>query len=429
MKMSADTIFALSSGSPPAAVALVRVSGLQAAKALEALAGRVPRPRSATLAQLRDSRGDPLDRALVLFLPGPGSATGEDIVELHLHGGRAVVAAVLEALAEIDGLRAAKPGEFTRRAFENGRIDLAEAEGLADLLAAETQSQRRVALASAGGALSRQVDAWRKRMVVLSAAIEAALDFSDEGEVGGEWPPGWRTSAAALAGELEAFLARPPSERLRDGVRVAIAGPVNAGKSSLLNYLVQREAAITSPIAGTTRDVIEVPVAAGGVPFVLMDTAGLRDSADEVEAIGVRRARDNLAAADLILWLGNPEENPNPGRTIVVRAKCDLSGPAPLPPGLPVSAVTGEGMDRLMAELLTRARELLPTEGEVVANGRQRGALGNASGHVAAASKASDMLIAAEELRSARASLNAVTGGAGVEEVLDALFERFCIGK
>lgn len=424
--MTADTIFALSSGSPPAALAVVRISGPRADSALEALAGKLPGPRVAMLADLH-WRGERLDRGLVLRFPGPRSATGEDVAELHLHGGRAVVAGVLEALAGLDGLRPAEPGEFTRRAFENGRIDLAEAEGLADLLSAETRSQRRAALAMAGGALSRQVEAWRQRLLALAAALEAALDFSDEGEVGEAWPPGWAEDVEALAGELEALLEGPSSERLRDGVRVVIAGPPNAGKSSLLNVLVKREAAITSAAPGTTRDLIEAPVALGGMPYLLIDTAGLRDSADEVEAIGVERGRASLASADLVLWLGEPSDAPDPGRTILVKSKCDLPGPE-REAQVRVSALTGEGVQDLVAAMAARARKLLPAEGDVAANARQRDALGHALRHLREAGMA-DMLIAAEALRQARVELDRVTGRAGVEDMLDMLFGRFCIGK
>jgi tRNA modification GTPase len=422
-----DTIFALSSGSPPAAVALVRISGPRADFALEALAGKLPEPRIATLADLR-WREERLDRALVLRFPGPHSATGEDVAELHLHGGRAVVAGVLEALAQVEGLRAAEAGEFTRRAFENGRIDLAEAEGLADLLAAETRSQRRAALAMAGGALSRQVEAWRQRLLALAAALEAALDFSDEGEVGEAWPPGWPEGLDALATDMEALLARPPAERLRDGVRIVIAGPPNAGKSSLLNALAQREAAITSAVPGTTRDLVEAPVAIAGIPYLLIDTAGLRDSADEVETIGVERARASVASADLILWLGDPGEAPDPKRTIRVQSKCDLKGAADPGADLRVSALTGEGLEALVSAMAERSLALLPAEGEIAANARQREAIANAAVHLREA-RATDMLIAAEGLRQARTELDRVTGRAGVEDMLDLLFGRFCIGK
>jgi tRNA modification GTPase len=419
-----DTIFALSSGSPPAALAVVRISGPGAEAALEALAGKLPEPRVASLANLR-WRDESLDRALVLRFPGPHSATGEDVAELHLHGGRAVVAAVLEALAGLAGLRAAEPGEFTRRAFENGRIDLAEAEGLADLLAAETQSQRRAALAMAGGSLSRQVEAWRQRLLALAAALEAALDFSDEGEVGEAWPPGWAGELEALVLEMEALLARPPAERLRDGVRVVIAGPPNAGKSSLLNVLAQREAAITAASPGTTRDLIEAPTAIGGVPYLLIDTAGLREGADEVETIGVARARASLEAADLVLWLGDPCEAPE--GAIRVQSKCDLPG-AGWNSDVRVSALTGEGVEALIAAMSARASMILPSEHEVAANARQREAIGQAAERLREAG-ARDMLIAAEALRQARVELDRVTGRAGVEDMLDMLFGRFCIGK
>lgn len=422
-----DTIFALSSGTPPAAVAIVRISGPGAGSAIVALAGKLPEPRVATLANLR-WRDEPLDRALVLRFQGPHSATGEDVAELHLHGGRAVVAGVLEALAGLEGLRPAEPGEFTRRAFENGRIDLAEAEGLADLLGAETRSQRRAALAMAGGALSRKVEAWRQTLLALSASLEAALDFSDEGEVGEAWPPGWAGDLEALAVQIEALHARPPSERLRDGLRVVIAGPPNAGKSSLLNALTQREAAITSAVPGTTRDLIEAPVSIAGIPYLMIDTAGLRDSADEVETIGVERARASVAAADLVLWLGPSEDSPDPKRTIRVQSKCDLAGTADPGADVRVSAVTAEGIDALLSAMAERALASLPAESEVGANARQREALANAAAHLREA-RTTDMLIAAEGLRRARTELDRVTGRAGVEDMLDTLFGRFCIGK
>jgi tRNA modification GTPase len=420
-----DTIFALSSGAPPAAIAVVRVSGPRADAALRALGGTLPEPRTARLAALQHD-GELLDNALIVRFPGPHSATGEDVAELHLHGGRSVVAAVLAALAGMAGLREATPGEFTRRAFENGRIDLAEAEGLADLLTAETQSQRRAALALAGGALSRQVEAWQARLLDLSARLEAALDFSDEGDVEDEVLPGG--DLEALAGEVDALLRRPPIERLRDGVRVVIAGPPNAGKSSLLNALAGRDAAITSEIAGTTRDLVEAPTAIGGAPFLLVDTAGLRASDDAIETIGVARAQASLAAADLILWLGDPESAPDLERTILVHTKADLS-PPDLRAAVAVSAKTGAGLDTLVELLGNRARALLPAEGEVAINARHRAALAEARGWLDEAGQAHDPLIAAEALRQARAALDRVTGRAGVEEMLDALFGRFCIGK
>jgi tRNA modification GTPase len=425
--VTADTIYALSSGSPPAALAVVRISGPRANAALQALAGRLPQPRRASLRRL-SWNGEQLDDALVLRFPGPASATGEDIAELHLHGGRAVVAAVLKALAEVEGLRVAEPGEFTRRAFENGRIDLAEAEGLADLLQAETETQRRGALTLAGGALGRLVEGWQARVLTQAAALEAVLDFSDEGEVGEGLPPSWSETVSALALEMETALARPAAERLRDGLRVVIAGPPNAGKSSLLNWLAGRQAAITSAIAGTTRDIVEAPTAIGGTPFLLVDTAGLRDAYDEVEAIGVARARSNLDAADLILWLGEPEQAPARDRSILIQSKIDL-GLAPREADARVSAETGEGMDALVALLIQRARGLLPVEGEVALNARHRAAIAVAVEQLQEAETNPDLLIAAECLRQARVALDAVTGRAGVEDMLDALFGRFCIGK
>lgn len=417
-----DTIYALSSGAPPAAVAVVRVSGPKADAALEMLAGTLPEPRRMALAALRVD-GEVVDNALIVRFPGPASATGEDVAELHLHGGRSVVAAVLAALGRIAGLRAAEAGEFTRRAFANGRIDLAEAEGLADLLEAETEAQRRAALALAGGALSRQVADWQARLLALAAEVEAALDFSDEDDVtplAGDF----EARLDALREEVAAWLARPPAERLRDGVRVVVAGPPNAGKSSLLNVLAGRDAAIVTALPGTTRDLIEAPIALGGAPFVLIDTAGLRESDDAVEAIGVARARASLAAADIVLWLGEAEAAP--GSAIRVHAKADL-GPAPGSADVSTSAVTGAGLDVLVRMLIQRSAEMLPAPGEVALNARHRAALADAG--AALAETGADLLIVAESLRRARAALDRVTGKAGVEDMLDALFGRFCIGK
>jgi tRNA modification GTPase len=419
-----DTIYALSSGAPPAAVALVRISGPKADAALQALAGKLPEPRTARLATLR-ANGEVLDKALVIRFPGPASATGEDVAELHLHGGRSVVAAVQAALGGMDGLRAAEPGEFTRRAFENGRIDLAEAEGLADLLEAETESQRRAALALAGGALSRQVGIWQDRILALAAEVEAVLDFSDEDDVG----PGTIDLAPGLAGlesEFSAWIGRPPVERLRDGVRVVIAGPPNAGKSSLFNAVVRREAAIISSSPGTTRDLIEAPVAIGGVPFLLIDTAGIREASDEVESIGVARARDSVARADLILWLGEPGDAPTDA--IRVHPKSDIGAPVGAA-DISVSSKTGEGLDALTRLLIQHSAALLPGEGEVAINGRHRVAIEEARAALREGGGAIDLLIVAESFRRARGALDRITGKAGVEDMLDALFGRFCIGK
>jgi tRNA modification GTPase len=429
--VSSDTIYALSSGNPPAAIAIVRISGSAADRAAEALAAPLPRPRQAALRTVRNPHtSEELDRALLLRFPGPDSATGEDIVELHLHGGRSVVAAVLEALSLVEGLRAAEPGEFTRRAFENGRIDLAEAEGLADLLTAETQSQRRAAMALAGGMLSRRIEGWQEQLLSVAAAVEALLDFSDEGDVSDALAPSWHLSLGRLSGELRSLLSAPPVERLRDGIRVVIAGPPNAGKSSLLNWLAGRRAAITSAIAGTTRDVIEAPMAIGGAPFLLVDTAGLRESVDEIESEGIELARQHLDRADLILWLGEPGDCPLTDRSIMVASKADLWPQGERPQAdVHVSAETGEGIPLLIELLIERGRALLPQEGEVAINARHRAALEECLDALRSAGASSDLLIVSENLRVARAALDRVTGRAGVEDMLDRLFASFCIGK
>ncbi|MBX9661746.1 tRNA uridine-5-carboxymethylaminomethyl(34) synthesis GTPase MnmE [Novosphingobium sp.] len=428
-----DTIFALSSGAPPAAIAVIRVSGPQAGAALMALAGRLPPPRRAVLAVLSDPAGAPLDQGMVLWLPGPGTATGEDSAELHLHGGRAVVAAVEAALSAVPGLRRAEPGEFTRRAFANGRIDLAEAEGLADLLSAETELQRRGALAMAGGALSRLVADWRSRVLALSAAIEAALDFAgdDEIEDDGALPPGFAQGCALLSDELGGWLARPRAEPLREGFRVVLAGPPNAGKSTLFNALVEDEAAITAAEPGTTRDVLVRAVALGGVPFAFVDTAGLRDEgAGAIEQIGIARARAEAERADLVLWLGPEGEGPV-GRTVwEIAAQADRKDiPSKRHARFRVSAVTGQGLAALQAGLIDHARGALPQPGAVALNARQHALLAEVAVATGEAGRCSDALLAAENLRLARVALDRLVGRAGTEDMLDALFGRFCIGK
>jgi tRNA modification GTPase len=425
------TIYALSSGAPPAALAVVRISGPQAGPALAALAGRLPKPRRATLARLVDpADGDMLDHSLLLWFPGPASATGEDLAELHLHGGRAVVARVLSVLADIDGLLPAGPGDFTRRAFENGRIDLAEAEGLSDLLFAETELQRRGALASAGGALSAKIAIWQDALLSIAARAEALLDFSDEDDVPDAGGAELEIEVSMLVGEIDAWLARPPAERLRDGVRVALAGPPNAGKSTLLNALAGRDAAIVSPRAGTTRDLIEVPLALAGRPFLLIDMAGLHDgTGDEIEAIGIARAHQVIASSDLILWLGDERAELEPAKVVHIHARADLpSRRAGAGEGIAVSAMTGEGMDELVGLLLARADVLLPVPGEVALNARQRDLLIQCRGALADC-MSDDLLLLAESLRLSRQALDRMTGRAGTEDMLDALFGRFCIGK
>lgn len=422
------TIFALSSGAPPAGVAVVRISGPDAGVTLDLMTARPrPAPRRATLRTLIDAEGRQLDRALLLWLPGPGSATGEDMAELHLHGGRAVTAAVLAALGRLPGLRPAEPGEFTRRAFETGRIDLNEAEALADLLAAETEAQRRNAMILAGGALSRALDGWQTMILTLSARIEAQLDFADEDDVA-PLDLGFAADLAALADDIARWRGRAPVERLRDGIRVVLAGPPNAGKSSLLNALVGREAAIVTPIAGTTRDLIETPVAIGGIPFLLTDTAGIHEgSGDAVEAIGIDRAAQAMAAADLVLWLGAPGDAPT--GAIRIGAQSDRHAHDPARHDLCLSAVSGDGIDRLLELLAERAHSLLPGEGEAALSARQRLALDRLAEAVGLAQGEVDPLLVAEALRLARAAADALTGRAGTEDMLDGLFGRFCIGK
>lgn len=424
-----DTIFALSSGAPPAGVAVVRVSGPRAGEAIDRLT-TAPRPaeRRASLRRLTDpDDGTALDQALLLWLPGPGTATGEDMAELHLHGGRAVTAAVLAALGRIAGLRPALPGEFTRRAFETGRIDLNEAEALADLLAAETEAQRRNAMLLAGGALSRALEGWQQQVLSLAARLEAQLDFSDEEDVA-PLDARFLSDLAGLDAEVTRWRGRRPVERLRDGIRVVLAGPPNAGKSTLLNALVGREAAIVTPIAGTTRDLIEAPVAFGGIPFLFTDTAGLHEGSDDaVEAIGIDRATQAIEAADILLWLGDPGAAP-PG-AIRVGAQADRQAHDPAAVDLSLSAKSGEGMEALVALLLDRAGTLLPGEGEAALSARQRQALDGLGEAIALARAEVDPILVAEALRFARSAIDALTGRAGTEDMLDGLFGRFCIGK
>jgi tRNA modification GTPase len=423
-----DTIFALSSGSPPAGIAIVRVSGPGAADALRLLSGSLPKARHARFGALCAADGTLLDEGLTLWFPGPGSATGEDLAEFHLHGGRAVIAAIETALAAIPGLRRAQPGEFTRRAFANGRIDLAEAEGLADLLAAETELQRRAALVMAGGALSRQVAQWCDRLLAISAQVEAALDFDDEGDV---HMPGDELGRAIadLGKEIEQQLCAPHAETLREGFRVVLAGPPNAGKSTLFNALIESEAAITAPLAGTTRDVLVHPVAIGGVPFSFVDTAGLRGEwGDEVEAIGIARARAELERADLVLWLG--PEGQGPERAWEIDAQIDRADHlAKVAPRNSLSAVTGAGIAELKQALVAEAMSAMPGPGEAALDARQRGLLADAVTALGHAKDMSDLLLVAEQLRLARSAFDRLTGRASTEDMLDALFGRFCIGK
>jgi tRNA modification GTPase len=428
----ADTIFALSSGAPPAGIAVIRISGAQAVHALKAMCGdALPDARRAVLRAIRHPQsGDMLDRAMVIWLPGPNNATGEDTVELYCHGGRAVVQAVEDALASLSGLRRAEPGEFTRRAFANGRMDLAEAEALSDLLFAETDMQRRHALRQSEGLLSRAVNDWRNTLLKASAMVEAELDFADEDDVPPEQRNVLNDILRILESAINSALNAPPTERLKDGVRVIIAGPPNSGKSTLFNALVQREAAIVTDIAGTTRDLIEAPIALGGVPLVIIDTAGLHEAGDDrVEAIGMDRARSAMAAADIILWLGDADKMPDHAHIIKINAKADMREYGEVSGGLSLSAETGQGMDVLRSVLLDTAKTLLPDPDAPSYNARQRARLTELVQALSATHMTQDMLIVGEELRNARNALDAITGRLHTEDMLDALFGKFCIGK
>jgi tRNA modification GTPase len=424
--MAGDTIYALSSGRPPAAISVIRISGPNAHDAVKKLAGSMPSPRTAAVRELRHPTStELLDEALVLCFDTPQSSTGEDIGELHCHGGRAVVDAVLAALGLIAGLREAAPGEFTRRAFENGRIDLTEAEGLADLIEAETESQRKAALALAEGGLRKQIAKWQEQLMVLSASVERAIDYDEDDAA---LDQALLRDCAALAGELQQWLERPPVELLKDGVLVVVAGPPNAGKSSLINAIAGEDRAIVTEVPGTTRDHIEVPLSLGGVPIRLTDTAGLRATQDRVEAIGVERAERLVEAADVVAWLGEPTQAPRHARVIKVHAKSDLHGDAPVG-SLAVSSQTGEGLPALLRRIEELARSILPAEGVIALNRRQAQCIAEAAEALNSAASASDMVLLAEDLRQARSAFDRLTGRAGIEDVLDALFSRFCLGK
>lgn len=446
-----DTIYALSSGSLPAGVAVIRVSGPGAERALVALAGaRVPARRASLRRLTAPATGEPLDQALVLWLPGPASFTGEDVVELHCHGGRAVVAAVLDALGGLDGLRPAEPGEFTRRAFDNDRLDRLEVEGLADLVAADTEAQRRQALAQAGGALSALYDGWRSRLVRARALIEAEFDFADEDDVPDDVSQAVWSDVAALAAEVSRHLDRSRgAERLRSGLQVVLLGPPNAGKSSLLNALARRDVAIVAEEAGTTRDLIDVHLDLDGLPVTVTDTAGLRDGAGRIEREGMRRALARAAAADLALWL-DPADGTGAAETAPVEPGCPvwrLVSKADLAPGgtmeasaTParhhVSVATGAGLDGLVADLKAFAGERLGGLDEPVATReRQRRHLAETLAALAAAlgsgadGDGRPLELRAEDLRRASDALGRIAGRTGVEDLLDVVFREFCIGK
>lgn len=440
--MNQDTIYALSSGGLPSGVAVVRLSGPRCRRALEIMCGGIPVPRRASLMSIRDRNGNALDEGLVLFFPGPSSFTGEDSVEFQIHGGRATVKAVLAELGGIDGFRAAEAGEFSRRAFENGRMDLVAVEGLADLIAAETEMQRRLAAEHASGHLSGLYDSWAKRLTYARAMIEAELDFADEDDVPGSVASSVWQDMRALELEIVNHLSGATAgEIVRDGLNVVIAGPPNAGKSSLLNHLAQRDIAIVTDIPGTTRDVLHVDLDLSGYAVRLHDTAGLRKTDDVVEREGIRRTEQSIAKAHLVLLLSDrPDIDWNglageyTGPVIRVLTKADRHEGS-LPEGLAdvmISVRSGAGMAALLDAVKAYLPDLeagqalsLPTRERHFSNLRET--LANVRAALSADTAGLD--IQAEYLRLAGHALGKVTGRVDVENLLDVIFSEFCIGK
>ncbi len=445
--MTNDTIFALASAPGRAGVAVVRVSGPGAVATLRDMTGKVPVHRHVAHARFRDPQtAETIDDGIALYFAAPNSFTGEDVVELQLHGGRAVLDAIFAVLSRRTGFRVAEPGEFTRRAFLNNKLDLTEAEAIADLVDAETSAQRRQALRQLAGEFGRLCEDWRGRLIRAQARLEAEIDFPEEDVPPAQWEAA-RRELKALRDEIAAHLNdKGRGERLREGVSVAILGPPNAGKSSLINMLARRDVAITSAIAGTTRDVIEVALDLGGYPVILADTAGLRASSDEIEEEGVRRARARAESADLRLIVvdaGKPEEAEAvrgliDAGAIVVANKIDKTGETGViwadslssAPASRVSVATGQGIDALI-ERLTEAvgDRLAPTAAPLVTRSRHRQGLEEAVAALDRLAEARLPELAAEDLRAAARGLGRITGRVDVEDMLDALFREFCIGK
>ncbi len=435
---SDDTIFAPASGFGRAAVSVIRISGPATASILDALAGGRPPPRRLSLRILRDSEGVALDQALVAWMPGPQSFTGEDQAELHIHGGLAVRQAVLGALARVDACRPAAPGEFTRRAFLNGRVDLSQVEGLADLIDAETDAQRRQGLRQLEGRLGSLVEEWRETLIEALSKLEAALDFSDEGDVVGPLEADAYSLVAGVRERIQEHLAQGTrGERLRDGFTVVLAGAPNAGKSTLLNALARRDVAIVSEVPGTTRDAIEVRCDLAGLPVIFVDTAGLREAADTVERGGMARTRARAASADLVVWLVAPGAEQDDAYApqklpagLRLGTKADLCEPYLSATDLTVSAQTGAGMADLLDRLRAEAEAALGNGDAIVTRERHRLALERAAAALARVDGprlATEL--AAEDVRLALRALGEITGRVDVEQVLDRLFASFCIGK
>jgi tRNA modification GTPase len=438
--MAHDTIFALSSGVGIAGVAVIRMSGPEVRFGLETLIDSIPEPRRASLRSIRSPDGEPIDRGLAIFFPAPQSFTGEDVAELHVHGGRAVVAAVLHALERLPGFRVAEAGEFTRRAFLNRRMDLTQVEGLADLVYAETEAQRRQALRQADGRLGRLYEDWRERLVRGRALIEAELDFPDEDDVPGSLGVQVWDDLAALEKEIANHLADTRGERLREGAEVVVLGPPNAGKSSLINALAKRDVAIVTPEPGTTRDLIEVRLDLDGYPVTVVDTAGLRETEGVAEREGIRRAEERAARADLVLWLTDVTKpaGHSPKGAFTIGTKIDLIDSVAEQSRISreyaalVSSETGEGVAGLLSVLATLARDRLqPPESPLLTRARHRGALAQCLEALRQALRAAErpLELRAEDLRRAGDALGRITGLIGVEDLLDVIFREFCIGK
>ncbi|MCY4497565.1 MAG: tRNA uridine-5-carboxymethylaminomethyl(34) synthesis GTPase MnmE [Rhodospirillaceae bacterium] len=439
--MAGDTIVAPASGPPPSAICVIRISGPATREALYQLCGTQLRPRRLVRVTLREmERAVPLDEGLAVYFPGPDSFTGEDVGELHVHGSRAVIDGVIDELCRLPDVRPSEPGEFSRRAFANGKLDLVQAEGIADLVAAETRLQRIQAIRQLQGGLSELYDSWRSRAIACLAEAEASLDFIDEADVGSVAldPAKPRLLARDIAAHLDDD---QRGERLREGFRVAVLGPPNSGKSSLVNLLARREAAIVSSTAGTTRDIIEVHLSLGGWPITLADTAGIREAGDSIEREGIRRALNWAKQADVTVFLGDlstDEEScvaSTPARSLQVWNKSDLRSPARDPrvtnDDVVISCRTGKGIDELLEALRAAVAAVggHPEDGLALTRVRHRQALKRAAEALRRAAQVETMELAAEELRAAVHALGRITGRVDVEDVLDRVFSSFCIGK